>query len=163
MIVPLIFAAVATFSSQDAAPAEQVVGPAEVCFPNFRFTLAEGERIDQIDAGVHAAQVTVSKHGRRAFTVSENEAVRQPENLGRLVMQTGDLKVFAQGGRRSRSYAFVRPMDFYQGAETVIGWVEGPILTGRAGDAAIYGRFKPPSDQPCDTKVEYGWHLFLGG
>lgn len=143
-----------------AGQTTEPTGPLKLCFRYSSFSLAEGERIADLQMGIHGLVLAIeSPRGR--YQVHENEILVAPR-LGRRVLRTETASVY-----RSRnsfvSYVVMSRPEFSPDRDVPLLVVSGEALQGTSADARIYARITvgDPTSVPCDRRYLYGWDVML--
>lgn len=161
--LPVIAAVLSLYAGQVAAdPLDQpIVGPKRICLRLMSFDLLAGERVTDVQIGVHGSSLSITAADGE-YEVSENEILRQTRSWRRPVYRRDQTQIFRSGGGDGVAYTIVGPMEFYEdGKPRQLGWISGPVLRGERADALIYSRVSVgnTADLECDQRIRYGFNL----
>lgn len=164
MKYPVMIAAVLSLGAGEvmADPLDQpIIGPKRICLRLMSFELLAGERVTDVQIGVHGSRLFIAS-ANGEFEVSENEILKQARSLRRPVFRHDQTQIFRSGRGDGVAYTIVGPMEFYNdGRLRHLGWISGAALRGDRADASIYSRVIVGStlDQQCDQRIHFGFNL----
>ena len=155
----------ALFEDLPRAAKPLATGPALICLKYSSFQLGPGEQITAFRGGAEAMAIQIESPAGD-YQIGESEIFADPGKLryvGDHRDGRGATQVYKTSGGRL-VYGISGPTTFSDGEARIVLLLQGPALTGGAGDARIFERLTvaDPTNLNCEATLSYSWNSLLG-